>query len=560
MLTQIVVNNFAIAEHVEQSFQKGTTIITGETGAGKSLLLDALNMALGNRADAGIVRHGTKRAEVSATFDVSLLSEARNWLVLQDLDQGNECIMRRIITSEGRSRGYINGQPCSIQNLRDLGEMLIDLHGQHEHQSLMRKENHLKLIDEFGQLQNQKAQTRQWHKQLTDLKKELKQIEQQDAQQSSRRELLSYQVRELDQLALYEGEIEPLEREQLLLSQAEQILQNCQQVLTLNDEGDINSQGLIDQSLQYLSQIQGNFPALEEAQSLLEGARIQVEEASQSIRRFCDHIELNPTKLQEVEDRLSAIYQLSRKHKTSPEKLFQHYKDITLALKTIDTETEHAEKLRHDIALIKNNYYESAIALSKAREKTARLLDKNIAEQLRNLHMPSIVFKTKQTRLDENQANIAGIDEMEFLVSTNAGQPPRPLTKVASGGELSRISLAIQVVTAEQSPTPTLVFDEVDVGIGGATAEVVGHLLRKLGDEGQVICVTHQAQVAIYGHQHLRVSKQSEIKKAQSQIETLDNNDRVLEIARMIGGIQITEQTKAHASEMLESVATSAPS
>ncbi len=551
MLTQLTVDNLAIADHLELFFEQGMSVITGETGAGKSIILDALGLTLGDRADSGLVRHGADRADISAVFDISNLPEAREWLKKFDLNSDNECILRRVITSEGRSRGYINGQPNSLNNLRELGEMLIDIHSQHEHQSLLKKETHRRLIDEFGGLKALTQEVASDYKQWSEQAQKLEQLQGGQDERTARLQLLEFQVKELDNLNLAEAELQELEKEQQSLSHAEQLLNSGHQVLQICSEGETTAQSMLSHALHTLESLPVQHESLSEAQNLLSEAMIQLEEASHSIRGFVDHFEIDPARLQEVDERLSSSYQLARKHRIAPEQLPTLHQRLSEELKSLGNGDGNIEAIEEETAQRAERYRHSAEKLSKARAKTALKLDKSITRQLAELGMPSVKFITQVTPLAGNTFSRLGLEDIEFLVSANPGQPPKPLNKVASGGELSRVSLAIQVVTAQTSTIPTLVFDEVDVGIGGATAEVVGRLLRTLGQNGQVLCVTHQPQVASQGHHHLFVSKRVYKKETHSSINRLNGEDRTQEVARMLGGVNITEQTLAHAREML---------
>lgn len=561
MLTQLTVDNLAIADHVELFFERGMSVITGETGAGKSIILDALGLTLGDRADSGLVRHGADRTDISAVFDISNIPNAKEWLKTNDLlndndlDDQHECILRRVITREGRSRGYINGQPSALSNLREVGEMLIDIHSQHEHQSLLKKETHRRLIDEYGNLKklNQDVATR--YKHWSEKAQKLEQLQNNQDEQDAKLQLLKYQVKELNELALAEGELAELEKEQQSLSHAEQLLSSGHEVLQACSEGDTTVQSILSHALHTLESLPVKHEALGEAQNLLSEALIQVDEASHSIRGFVDHFDIDPNRLQEIDERLSAIYQLARKHKTTPEELPTLHQQLLGELKSFEEGDGNIEALTTETAELAKSYLTTAKKLSQARAKTALTLDKKIAHQLAELGMPSVKFNTHITTHPDTVFTRNGQEDIEFLVSANPGQPPKPLNKVASGGELSRISLAIQVVTAQTSAIPTLVFDEVDVGIGGGTAEVVGRLLRELGEKGQALCITHQPQVASQGHHHLFVSKQTNKKQTHSKITTLNTEGRTEEVARMLGGIQMTEQTLAHAREMLSATA-----
>lgn len=550
MLTQLTVSNYAIAERVELQFGKGMTALTGETGAGKSIVLDALGLAMGGRADAGAVRHGAKRADITATFDVSRIAEARQWLENHELDDDNECILRRVISKDGRSRAYINGQPCPLAHLKDLGSALMDIHSQHQHQSLLRKETHRKLLDEFAGAEALGEQARDawkaWHK----TRQRLTERQQNADETEARLQLLRYQVEELDRLALEDGEQAELEKEQERLSHADTVRHNSHQATLLCTEDENSAADLVRQALQQLEQLPVEVPALTETIQMLNEAQIQITEAGDNLRHFVEDYDADPARLAEVEERLSAIYQMARKHRITPETLPEFHQSLSAELASLDDGEGSVEKLEAELEEQRSHFNTLATELSNARQQAAANLDQRIAEELAQLSMPAVQFVTHLSRNKGDEPAPHGLEDIEFLVSANPGQPARPLAKVASGGELSRISLAIQVVVAQTSTTPTLVFDEVDVGIGGGTAEVVGRLLRSLGSNGQVLCVTHLAQVAAQCHQHLFVSKFTESDATYSKIESLDDNGRVSEVARMLGGVDMTEHTIAHAHEM----------
>ncbi|GAA0843992.1 DNA repair protein RecN [Marinobacter szutsaonensis] len=550
MLTQLTVSNYAIAERVELQFNKGMTALTGETGAGKSIVLDALGLAMGGRADAGAVRHGAKRADITATFDVSDIPEAVEWLDQHELDDDNDCILRRVISKDGRSRAYINGQPCPLAHLKELGGLLMDIHSQHQHQSLLRKETHRKLLDEFAGIETLAAESRAAWKAWHQTRQRLTERQQNADEAEARLQLLRYQVEELDRLALEDGEQEALEQEQAQLSQADSVLHSSHQAALLCTEEETSASDLIRQALQQLEQLPVEVPALADTIQMLNEAQIQVSEAGDNLRRFVEDYEADPARLAEVEERLSAIYQMARKHRITPEELPELHERLSNELAELDGGEGSLEQLEAELEKQRASFDELAGQLTEARQKAAVELDQRIAEELAQLSMPSVQFVTHLNRNSDEQPAPHGMEDIEFLVSANPGQPARSLAKVASGGELSRISLAIQVVVAQTSTTPTLVFDEVDVGIGGGTAEVVGKLLRSLGSNGQVLCVTHLPQVAAQCHQHLFVSKFTEKDATFSKIEALDDKGRISEVARMLGGVDMTEQTIAHAREM----------
>lgn len=551
MLIDLTVNNFAIVENLELELASGMTVISGETGAGKSIMLDALGLAMGGRAETGAVRHGAERAEIIASFDLTKIAEARQWLTEQDLEQDGECIVRRTITAEGRSRSSINGRPCTLAALRELGQHLVAIHGQHEHQKLMLREHHCQLLDEFAGLERSVLKTAQSYREFRNLQRRFLQLSEQSEEQQAKVQLLSYQVEELDQLALQSGEIEQLEQQQVELSQAGQILHTGHGVLGMLSEGEQqHCQSQLNHALAQLAELPES-PALQQAHELLNGALIQLEEGSHELRHYLDRVEIDPQTLMQVEERLSAIYDLARKHRLLPDQLLEFHQQQRAELDALTGSGQSLDELEQATAAAKQAYLEQAQKLAAKRRSAGAKLARQINQQLADLGMPNARFEVAFSELNEQRYGANGIEEPEFVISTNIGQPAKPLGKVASGGELSRISLAIQVVTAQTSSTPTLIFDEVDVGIGGAIAEVVGRLLRQLGERAQILCVTHQPQVASQGHQHLYVSKRAGKKTTHTQITRLDESARVQEVARMLGGITITERSLDHAREML---------
>ena len=552
MLVHLSVNHFAIATELEMEFSRGMTVITGETGAGKSIMLDALGLALGDRADATVVRRGAQRAEIHATFDISAIAEAQQWLQQHDLLDGNECLLRRVITREGRSRGYINGRPSPLQDLKTLGEMLIDIHNQHAHQSLLKKDSQRRLLDEFAGLAATTAKLKTLAQQCQQLRQRLTALEANRSEQTARAQLLGYQVEELNLLELRDGELEQLELEQKQLSNGEQILQASQHAIALCSEGELNVVAILNQALRSLAQIPVKSQSLQEAEQLLNSALIQTEEANSELQQHIDSFELDPERLHGVETRLSSIYDIARKHHIHPAQLPELQQKLQAELNRIIGSDEDIDMLQQQLQSLGEDYRQLAGKLSKKRKTAAGKLQKLVEKQLQQLAMGNCRFciALEQHR-ETRHYHPYGHEDISFLVSTNPGQEPQPLAKIASGGELSRISLAIQVITAKTSAIPTLVFDEVDVGIGGATAEVVGNLLQELGERGQVLCVTHQPQVAAKGRQHLFVSKTAGKQTVSTRLQQLQASDKIEEIARMLGGIAITDQSRAHAREML---------
>ncbi|MDX5370877.1 MAG: DNA repair protein RecN [Pseudomonadaceae bacterium] len=552
MLVHLSVHNYAIVEHLDLELQRGMSVITGETGAGKSIMLDALGLALGDRADSGVVRPGADKADILASFDLEDIAEARAWLAERDLDNDGPCILRRVITSEGRSRGYINGTPCPLGDLKALGELLIDIHSQHEHQSLLKPDTHRRLLDEYAGSQELARQVQLAAQRWRQTRQELQRLSSSGDEQRARHQLLSYQLEELENLGLGDNELEQLEQEHKTLSNAEQLLGACRQVLELCSESDAgNVLSALTASLNRLSGFASQPGALSEASNLLASAQIQVEEAVGELNRFIDHFDADPQRQQFLEERLDAIYGLARKHRVQPFELAELQQRLLEELESLNADDEAVERLGEELAAYERHYRDKAAELSALRQQAAGRLAEAVQTEMQTLGMPGgrISIELQAGNSEEPQPH--GLEQVEFLVSANPGQPLKSLAKVASGGELSRISLAIQVITAQTSRVPTLVFDEVDVGIGGPTAEVVGQLLRRLGERGQVLTVTHLPQVAAQGHNHLFVHKARGQDSTQTAVASLTAEGRVEEIARMLGGVDLTEESLAHARKMV---------
>ncbi|WP_339672039.1 DNA repair protein RecN [Dasania marina] len=551
MLSHLNINNFAIASHLDIELHRGMTVITGETGAGKSIMLGALGLALGDRADASIVKHGADRADIHATFDISDIPEAQQWLASRELNAGHECLLRRVITKEGRSRGFINGSPATLSDLKTLGNMLIDIHSQHAHQSLLKKEQQRRLLDEYANTQGLADDIKTTVTDYNQLAQRLATLESNHSEQTARAQLLSYQVEELDQLALETGELEKLETEQKQRANAEAILESCHHALALCQEGELNVNNILSQAIRSLATIPAKTKGLSEAEQLLSSALIQAEEASHEISAHIDSFEVDPERLLYVEQRLNQVFEIARKHRVDASQLSELHQQLQTELSAIAGSDEEIDSLHQQTTELRQHYQQLATKLSKKRRSAAQKLEKQVEAQLQTLAMSNCRFTIELAARESQQPHQHGLEDIHFLISTNPGQPAQALSRTASGGELSRISLAIQVVTAQTSAIPTMVFDEVDVGVGGATAEVVGNLLQQLGEKGQVLCVTHQPQVASKGHQHLYVSKQSNKKAVSTQLQQLTAEQKVEEIARMLGGIDISKQSRAHAKQML---------
>lgn len=554
MLIHISVKNYAIVDHLDLELHEGMSVISGETGAGKSIMLDALSLTLGARTDSSVIRPGADKADILSSFDVSRIPEAQLWLKQRDLDNQAQCMLRRVITREGRSRGYINGTPCPLVDLKALGALLIDIHSQHEHQSLLKTDTHRRLLDEFAGATELARAVQSIAQRWRHTQQQLEQLSANDEEQRARRQLLTYQLEELEILALDEDELEQIEQEHRSLSSSESLLDNCRQIIdACNDNENNNVLCTLASLLQRANSLPDAPQAFIQATELLASAQIQIEEAVSQFNHFADNFDADPQRQQWIEERLDAIYTLARKHRVQPEQLHALQAELTTELSTLDASDDTLEHLQQAAALLVTDYIEKARALSKRRNTAAKKLATAVMQQLQLLGMPDGQFNVALHAADPSTPTMHGLESVEFLVSANPGQPLRGLAKVASGGELSRISLAIQVITAQTSRVPTLVFDEVDVGIGGPTAEIVGQLLRQLGETGQVLTVTHLAQVAAQGHQHLLVHKKHHKKTTHTAVKLLNHEQRIEEVARMLGGINLTDESLQHARKILDS-------
>ena len=553
MLQQLTINNFAIVDKLEIELESGMTVLTGETGAGKSIMLDALGLTLGDRADRDVIRGGAERADITACFTLPDNPDVTHWLKQNDFDtDDNSCILRRVVSKDGRSRAYINGQPTTLVNLRDLGEMLVDIHSQHEHQSLLKTSTHQRLLDDYCGLQQEASEVRTLATKWRQLNAELEQIKNRAEESNAQYQLLSYQVKELEELSLGESELESLDDEHKKLSHSESSMQVIQEVLDLSsDNEELNLEQSLNKAVALLQDIPYASKHTEEAGSMLKSALIQVEEATSTLKHAIDQFEIDPQRLEEIDLKLGLIHQLARKHHVSASELPALFLKLSDELSGLSEADVQIELIQEELEKLLSLYRATAGKLSTARDKGASKLSKEINTQLVGLGMESASFSVALTRFSDSTPRTSGLEGIEFLVTTNPGQPPRPLVKIASGGELSRISLAIQVVTAQTSSIPSLVFDEVDVGIGGGVAKSVGELLRQLGNKGQVLCVTHQPQVASQGHHHLYVSKSSDKESTATQLKNLNKQERIDEIARMLGGEKISDKSRAHAKELL---------
>jgi DNA repair protein RecN (Recombination protein N) len=553
LLKHLHIRDFAVIEELEIQFDTGMTVFTGETGAGKSIIVDALGLVLGDRADSSIIRSQCDSTEITAIFEVNNNQSVCEILDEQGINQDDELMLRRVINKDGRSRAYVNGSSVPVQILRDLGEHMVDIHGQHAHQSLLKRDVQRQLLDDFGQYQTILEQVRSFWNDWSAANSELSRISGHDQDRDARLALLQYQVQELEALNPDTMEIKELEEEHTRLANASKLLETCQQLLNQLTEDDQSVINQLNHSAHELHSLLRFDQSLNSVSGLLENANIQINEAASELRHYLDNLELDPARLKTVEERITALHDTARKHKVKPEELAAHLETLKSELKNLEDSELHLSSLekKRDHAL--QSYRKVALELHAQRKKSAAKLGKGIEAKLKELGMPGGRFEIDVQNLEKDIPQREGMDRIEYLVSVNPGQPLQPLNKVASGGELSRISLAIQVIGSKDKGLPTLIFDEVDSGIGGGVAEIVGNLLHSLANNRQVFCVTHLPQVASQGDHHLQVNKSTLAQTTLTQVITLDKDERVEEIARMLGGLKITEQTRAHAREMLDS-------
>jgi len=552
MLTSIQVRNFAIIDKVEIEFAPGMTVLTGETGAGKSILVDAMGLVLGERGGSGLVRNGAQRAEFSAEFDLADLPDARRWLEDQMLDVDGECVLRRVISADGRSRAFVNGNSVPLQSLKSLGEMLLDIHGQHFHQSLGRRDIQRSLLDYYGGLVDVAIETENAFGEWRALANQLGALETANEDRVARLDLLRFQISELDALDLQAGERESLMQERAKLQNRGRLAEGVSQALDRLYDGDpVTAQSLLSEAAHAVAALTGVDETLGNIAVLLQEANIQISEAADELRRYGDALDMDPARQDQVEERLDAISKIARKHRIETDGIADLHDDLRTQLDELEHAEERGAELRDAVAAAESAYRQAAKRLSDGRKKAAKRFSADVSAAMSDLGMPGGVFAVDIRPRDIADPRAFGMDAIEFLISANPGQAPLPLSKVASGGELSRMSLAIQVIASDGSSIPTMVFDEVDSGVGGGVAEMVGHRLRELGLSRQVFCVTHLPQVASLGNNHFRIMKISDGKTTRTSIKLLNDDERIEEIARMLGGVEITQKTRDHAAEML---------
>lgn len=557
MLTQLTINNFAIVRQLEIELAKGMSVITGETGAGKSIAIDALGLCLGQRIETSMVREGQERAEICATFFIEPTNPAYQWLQeqeLQDPDNPSDCILRRVINADGRSKAFINSTPVSASQLKEIGQHLIHINGQHASQLLLKNDYQLQLVDTFAHHNDLLAQMREDYRVWKNLQTQVKNFQQKVAENEAKKQLLQYQVEELDEFALRPNEYLELEEDQRRLSNSEQLTQLSQSALQLLSENEtVSIDSMLYRATQYIDELSELDPRYASVQTMLNDALIQVQEATSEVQHLASHIEQDPMLLQEIEQRLGQALQLARKHNVKPEELVEWHQKLKAELTALLDFSESEERLILEEKAAFEKMQRTAKQLHESRCQAAEKLAQQVTHSIKGLAMENAEFFI-EVNSDLTKVAANGADNIVFTLRSNLGQQAQPLAKVASGGELSRISLAIQVLTSDQSAIPTLIFDEVDVGISGKTASVVGKLLRQLGDKCQVLCVTHLPQVACHGHHQFNVEKFTVDDKTETKMTALSQEERVPALARLLGGSEITELALANAQEMLDLV------
>ena len=557
MLTQLTINNFAIVRQLEIELAKGMSVITGETGAGKSIAIDALGLCLGQRIETSMVREGQERAEICATFFIEPTNPAYQWLQeqeLQDPDNPSDCILRRVINADGRSKAFINSTPVSASQLKEIGQYLIHINGQHASQLLLKNDYQLQLVDTFAHHNDLLAQMREDYRAWKNLQTQVKTFQQKVAENEAKKQLLQYQVEELDEFALRPNEYLELEEDQRRLSNSEQLTQLSQSALQLLSENEtVSIDSMLYRVTQYINELSELDPRYVSVQTMLNDALIQVQEATSEVQHLASHIEQDPMLLQEIEQRLGQALQLARKHNVKPEELVEWHQKLKAELTALLDFSESEERLILEEKAALEKMQRTAKQLHESRCQAAEKLAQQVTHSIKGLAMENAEFFI-EVNSDLTKVAANGADNIVFTLRSNLGQQAQPLAKVASGGELSRISLAIQVLTSDQSAIPTLIFDEVDVGISGKTASVVGKLLRQLGDKCQVLCVTHLPQVACHGHHQFNVEKFTVDDKTETKMTALSQEERVPALARLLGGSEITELALANAQEMLDLV------
>ena len=556
MLSLITVRNYAVIDEVEVEFDAGLSVLTGETGAGKSILVDALGLALGDRADAGAVRKGCRQAQISVLFECPQDHPALDWLAERGLDQDDTCLLRRVVSARGRSRAFVNNQPATLQDLRSVGSRLVNIHGQGAHQALLHASAQRSIVDHHGGHLQLTSQVAAVFGDWKSCEAAYEAQQQRGADRASELELLRFQVRELENLDYREGELEALQEERGRLANVDRLSNCIESALSGLYERDHGSaQELVAQAQRELSDAGALDPSLGDAADLLAEAEIQVREAVRGLASYRDRLEPDPERLDWVESRLATIRSLALRHHVKESELGELLEQLRSRLDALGSAGESLEAARQRVLQARDTYFRAAIELSTSRVQCAASLSEAVEAQMEVLGLPKGRFRAEIGKKPHDRADATGLDRIEFQVSLNPGQEFGPLSRVASGGELSRISLALEVVAAGATSIPTLIFDEVDAGIGGGVAEIVGRRLADIAAHRQVLCVTHLAQVASQGRQHYRLLKQAHARSTRTCVHALNRKERIEELARMLGGVEITARTRAHAEEMIDRAA-----
>lgn len=551
MLTQLTITNFTIVDHLSIEFNQGMIAITGETGAGKSIVIDALGLCLGARSDITLIKHGSDRLDVAAHFLLDDTPSALHWLIENQLDDSNECILRRVISQDGRSKAFINGRVVPLVQLKELGQILIQIHGQHEHQLLLRGEYQQKLLDQYMADNSLLESMKEAYKKWKSANQQYEQYQKARQENADHIQLLQYQLKELNEFSPIAGEYELIDEEYKRLSNSEQLINLSNQLVYLLEENqEVNLLSQLNSAINLANDLVHLDAKFQDITTMLDDASIQLKEASYELQHYIDNLDIDPSRVMQLEQRISKQILLARKHHIKPEQLPDFHQKLLEEFNQLSNQDELSEKLKSDIT----KYYQEALSCAKKlhnkRIKAAAILSNDITKNIQELAMPYGQFRIDSIE-DSNKLSETGIDQITFLVTTNPGQPMQPISKVASGGELSRIALTVQVLTAQKMETPALIFDEIDVGISGPTAAKVGNLLRKLGESTQVITVTHLPQVAGNAYHHYFVSKHTDGKQTKTEIQLLNEQQRLQELARLLGGDKITENTLANAKELL---------
>jgi len=561
VLTYLRIRDFAIIDEIELEFGSGLSALTGETGAGKSIVVDALALAAGGRASSDAIRSGAERAEISATFDLRSQPALRHWLESQAIESDGECILRRVLSNDGRSRAFINGRPVPLQTLRELGEVLVDIHGQQEFLALLRRPAQRSLVDAHGRHEELVEQVATAFESWQECRTRLVALEAAGRDRDARLELLRYQVRELEALALKTDELPELFAEQRRLANSGRLAEGAQQAIELIDEAESVNAGLaVGRAQGILRGLAALDARLAGTEQLLAEAGIAIREASGALRVYLDSLDMDPQRQDWVEGRVATIEELARKHRLAPDELPAHLDRLSHELHALESHASMVEATAREVDAARAAYDRAAQSLSVARRKAGAKLTREVTQLMQSLGMAGGRFEAVVASADAGDPQPQGRDEVEFTVSPNPGQPLKPLARVASGGELSRISLAVQVAAVGKALTPCLVFDEVDAGVGGGVAEIVGRQLGLLAQRTQVLCVTHLPQVASQADHHVRVVKLTDGRSARTALHELRGPERVEELARMLGGVEITQKARDHARDMLKRAATRAQS